>query len=243
MSTEKNKLKCLLLDDEPHALKLLKMYIGKTPFLEVELSTTSPWEGLKFLQEGKADLAFLDIQMEELNGFQLLGIAGNTCPIILTSAYSEYALEGYEYRVADYLLKPFSYDRFLKAVTNVHNNSQFNDSSSIEKDRNLDHLFVKGDAKNKFHRIRYQEICYIEGLRNYVQFVCKDKKVITLQNMKSLETELPIQQFVRVHKSYIINLDAVKEIEGHSIIIDDQRIPIGQSYRDNFFKLIRNKTK
>jgi len=243
MSDEKKILKCLAVDDEPHALKLLSMYIEKTPFLELAFATTSPWEALTFLQEGKADLAFLDIQMEELTGLQLLGIAGKTCPIILTTAYSEYALEGYEYQVADYLLKPFSFDRFLKAVNKVYEqeSSKVIETTTTESKPKADHLFVKGDAKNKFHRIRFDEICYIEGLRNYVQFICQDKKIITLQNMKSLEEVLPGSNFVRIHKSYIINLDQIKEVEGHSVLINEQRLPIGQSYRKVFFDIIKKK--
>lgn len=241
MSEANTTLKCLVVDDEPHALQLLEMYIEKTPFLELSLATTSPWDALKFLQEGKADIAFLDIQMEELTGLQLLSIAGKTCPVILTTAYSEYALEGYEYEVADYLLKPFSFDRFLKAVNKVKSRQKPADTKQQPIVESKDHLFIKGDAKNKFHRIGFDEIKYIEGLRNYVQFVCNDQKVISLQNMKSLEVELPSPPFVRIHKSFIINLKQIRQVEGNAILIGEKRIPIGQSYRSDFFKRIKDK--
>ncbi len=232
-------LQCLAVDDESHALKLLGMYVEKTPFLELALATTSPWEALQFLQEGKADLAFLDIQMEELTGLQLLSIAGTTCPIILTTAYSEYALQSYEYQVADYLLKPFSYDRFLKAVTKIQ--SQQASSSLPIPTATADYLFVKGDAKHKFHRIRFEDIYFIEGLRNYVQFACKEGKVTTLQNMKSLEASLPSRNFVRIHKSFIVNLDCIRLVEGNSVMVGEQRLPIGQSFRQRFFKMIKGE--
>mgnify|MGYP003669530893 CR=1 FL=1 len=116
-------LKCLAIDDEPHALKLISAYIEKTPFLTLEKATSSVWEALEMLKSGVPDILFLDIQMDELTGLQLLDIAGKTCPVILTTAYSDYALKGYEYQVSDYLLKPFSFDRFLKAVTKVRNTS------------------------------------------------------------------------------------------------------------------------
>lgn len=239
MSKGVEVLKCLAVDDEPHALKLLKLYIEKTPFLELTFSTTSPWEALEILKEGKVDLAFLDIQMEELTGLQLLGLAGKTCPIILTTAYSEYALDGYEYQVTDYLLKPFSFDRFLKAVDQVYANTKVaTEQTTSAPPSKVDHLFIKGDAKNKYHRLAIQDIFYIEGLRNYVQFVCKNQKITTLQNMKSLEASLPSTNFMRIHKSFIVNIDQLHEVDGNSILINGQRIPIGQTYRSAFFKRI-----
>ncbi len=236
-------IECLAVDDEPHALKLLQMYVEKVPFLELTLATTSPWKALSFLQAGKADLAFLDIQMEDLTGLQMLEIANKTCPIILTTAYSEYALDGYQFQVADYLLKPYSFERFLKAIQKVR--TQINSKAGItrsEESSNKNapgHIFIKGDAKNKFHRVRFQEIYYVEGLKNYVKFVCKDKNIVSLQNMKTLETILPEFQFVRIHKSYIINLDVITEVDGNTVLLNEQRLPIGQSYRSTFFNLIK----
>lgn len=238
MSATAKILKCLAVDDEPHALKLLQLYVDKTPFLELTYATTSPWEALNILKEGKIDLAFIDIQMEELTGLQLLGLAGKTCPIILTTAYSEYALDGYEYQVTDYLLKPFSFDRFLKAVSQVNSNNESTEQVPISSPEKVAHLFIKGDAKNKYHRIKVNDILYIEGLRNYVQFICKNQKVVTLQNMKSLESSLPSSTFMRIHKSFIVNIDQIEQIDGNSILINGQRLPIGQTYRPAFFKRI-----
>ncbi len=246
MNESVKKLRCLTVDDEPHALQLLQLYIEKTPFLELAAATTSPWEALDLLKAGQVDLLFLDIQMEDLTGLQVLDLAGKTCPVILTTAYSEYALKGYEYRVTDYLLKPFSFERFLKAVTPLaHAPSpeppDTNPTASPTIQATADSLFVKGDAKHKYHKINLKEVCYIEGLRNYVYFICQAHKVITLQNLKSLETELPTDRFVRIHKSYIVNIDQVEEVEGNSLLVQGKRLPIGGAYRERFYELIKRK--
>lgn len=241
-------LKCLAVDDEPHALKMIEAYVSKVPFLTLEKATSSVWEALELLKENSIDLLFLDIQMDDLTGLQLLDIAGKTCPVILTTAYSEYALKGYEYQVVDYLLKPFSFDRFLKAVSNVRENyekphAQVEEEKVVENKKvsSVDSIFVKGDAKNKFHQLRFEDICFIEGLKNYVLFNCLTNKIITLQNLKDLTEKLPSDRFMRVHKSYIVNLQYIDQVDGHSILIKEKRIPIGSSYRSDFYKLIKDK--
>lgn len=236
------KLKCLAVDDEPHALKMLKLYIEQTPFLELVKSTTSPLEALEWLKTGQPDLMFLDIQMEGLSGLQLLNIIGKRCPVILTTAYTEYALEGYAYQITDYLLKPYSFERFLKAVSQVQ---QSHEKPAITRQTTEDsgaeastYLFVKGDAKHKFHQVKLADLCYIEGLRNYVQFVCLDAKIISLQNLKTLAAQLPDKRFIRIHKSYIINLDYISAVDGNSVSIKGKLIPIGSNYRQHFFAVI-----
>ncbi len=242
----KKVLKCLAVDDEQHALKMISAYIDKVPFLELEKATTSVWEALELLKTGTPDVLFLDIQMDDLTGLQLLDIAGKTCPVILTTAYSEYALKGYEYQVVDYLLKPFSFDRFLKAVTNVRANYEkppevISESEVVTETSSPDSIFVKGDAKNKFHQVRFDDICFIEGMKNYILFNGVKNRIITLQNLKDISEKLPSNRFMRVHKSYIVNLDFVEQVDGHSILIKDKRIPIGSSYRSAFYDLIKGK--
>lgn len=236
-------LQCLALDDESHALKILGAYVERTPFLEMKLATTSVWEAMDLLKAQAVDLLFLDIQMDDLSGLQLLDLVGPTCPVILTTAYSEYAIKGYEYQVADYLLKPFSFDRFLKAVAQVKMTQEKHLDSPIvpppKISRIPDTIFVKGDAKHKYHQVRLDSIQFVEGLKNYVRFNCTDQKVITLQNLKNIEQELPDDRFIRVHKSYIINLDFVRQIEGNLLRIGEQSIPIGGSYREAFFAKIK----
>lgn len=239
-------LQCLAVDDEPHALKMLEVYIAQTPFLTLTKATTSPMEALEWIRTEKTDLLFLDIQMEGLSGLQLLNIIGKVCPVILTTAYTEYAIAGYEYQVADYLLKPFSFERFLKAVNQVYMAQAANITQvqgpipqGVTRTGQQDHIFVKGDAKNKFHRITLADIYYVEGLRNYVRFHCLDSKVVTLQNLKNLEDELPADKFVRVHKSYLINMDHLKQIDGNYLMVHQKQIPLGSSYRSRFLERVK----
>ncbi len=232
-----NNLRCVCVDDEPHALEILQLYVEKTNFLEVDFATTNPWEAIDFVKNNEVDILFLDIQMEGLTGLQVLDILDKKPAIILTTAYQEYALKGYEYKVDDYLLKPYSYDRFLKAVKGIAEKKVI---TNIEKSANeIDHIFIKGDAKNKFHRVLFSDILYIEGLRNYVQFHCENEKIITLQNMKKLQEELPAQLFFRIHKSYIINLNKIKAVEGNSVQLGDKNLPIGASYKSTFMQLFK----
>ncbi len=239
MIDENEILKCVVVDDEPHAAELLEMYIAKTPFIELIYKETDPWKAVKYLKENKVDLLFLDVQMEGLTGLQVLDILEDRPPVILTTAYQEYALKGYEYKIEDYLLKPYSYDRFLKAVTGISNRKKTVRAVSEQTEKNNDHIFLKGDAKNKFHRIKYDDILYVEGLRNYVQFHCEEEKIITLQNMKNLQELLPNTQFIRVHKSYIINLQKIKSVEGNSVQLGNKDLPIGASYKADFLAKLK----
>ncbi len=243
MSLEQT-LKCMVVDDEPHAAELLELYVAKTPFLELVHKETDPWKAISYLKENKIDVLFLDIQMEGLTGLQLLDVLEEHPIVILTTAYTEYALKGYEYKVADYLLKPYSFDRFLKAVNAIQKKksksevSEINQKTESNSDSN-NHIFLKGDAKNKFHRIAYDDIYYIEGLRNYVQFNCSEETITTLQNMKTLENELPADRFVRIHKSYIVNVNKIKLVDGNIISIAGKTIPIGASYRSAFLNKLK----
>lgn len=247
MNTAPDILRCLAVDDEPHALKLLEAYIDQTPYLTLVKATTSPMEALDWLRSEPTDLLFLDIQMEGLNGLQLLNITGKTCPVILTTAYTEYAVAGYEYQITDYLLKPFSFERFLKAVNQVYQARSVNSPSATVPTSapaspsapRPDHIFVKGDAKNKFHRLALSDICYVEGLRNYVRFHCLNEKVITLQNLKDLEAQLPAANFVRVHKSYLINMDHLQQVDGNNLTVHNSSVPLGSSYRIRFLELVK----
>jgi DNA-binding LytR/AlgR family response regulator len=241
MNPTPTTLRCLAVDDEPHALKMLEVYIAQTPFLTLLKATTSPMEALEWIRREKTDLLFLDIQMEGLSGLQFLNITGKVCPVILTTAYSEYAIAGYEYQVADYLLKPYSFERFLKAVNQVYQSTMEASpkTETVVPAEGPDHIFVKGDAKNKFHRLALADICYVEGLRNYVRFHCQDSTVITLQNLKDLEAQLPSSNFIRVHRSYLINMDHLQQVEGNYLTVHGKQIPLGSSYRGRFLERIK----
>ena len=240
-------LKCIAVDDEPHALKILQAYVDKIPFLTLENTFQSPLGAIPFLEKKGIDILFLDIQMPELTGLQFLNILKIKPSVILTTAYSEYALDSYEYAVEDYLLKPYSFERFLKAVQKTQANrnkaiTEHTTSTPVFETGKPKTIFVKGDAKNKYYQVDISKITYIEGLRNYLAIYQKaTKKIVTLQSMKSMEAELPADNFIRIHKSYIINMDHVEMIEGHAVKIGDKRLPIGGSYKDVFFARIEKK--
>jgi DNA-binding LytR/AlgR family response regulator len=242
------KLKCIAVDDEPLALDIIEDYVSKVPFLELVKRTENAIEALQLVQAGGIDLVFLDIQMPDLTGIQFLKIANGKANYILTTAYSQYALESYDLNVSDYLLKPIAFDRFYKAVEKVHNQIKTTEpivppqpilssspfSSAIPPVQEF--IFVK--TEHKIQKIELSDILYIEGLKDYISIYTRTERVITLQNMKKMEETLPARQFVRVHKSYIISIDKIESIERSRIAICDKTIPIGDTYRDEFFKRI-----
>lgn len=235
-------IRCLVVDDEPLALDILEDYISKVPFLTLVKTTTSAIEGLSLVQSDAIDLVFLDVQMPELTGIQFLKIINGKCDVILTTAYSQYALDGYELDVVDYLLKPIAFDRFYKAAQKVlqnsgNTNSQTTEVLSVQK--NHDFIFVK--TEHKIQKIYLDDILYIEGLKDYISIFTRSERIITLQNMKKMEESLPSKSFIRVHKSYIIALGKIESIERSRIQIGEKIIPIGDTYREYFFKQIENK--
>ncbi len=246
-------LKCIAVDDEPLALDIIEDYVSKVPFLQLVKRTENAIEALQLVQAGGIDLVFLDIQMPELTGIQFLKIASGKANYILTTAYSQYALESYDLNVSDYLLKPIAFDRFYKAVEKVHNLVQKSAISEVTQNTPLieslvaaapvqqaqDFIFVK--TENKIQKIELDDILYIEGLKDYISIFTKTERVITLQNMKKMEETLPKGEFIRVHKSYIISIDKIESIERSRITIAKKIIPIGDTYRDEFFKLIDRK--
>ena len=246
-------LKCIAVDDEPLALDIIEDYVSKVPFLELVKRTENAIEALQLVQAGGIDLVFLDIQMPDLTGIQFLKIASGKSNYILTTAYSQYALESYDLNVSDYLLKPIAFDRFYKAVEKVHNQLQKAEpamaatvSEPVSTQNAVAHatpiqdfIFVK--TEHKIQKIQLDDILYIEGLKDYISIFTKTERVITLQNMKKMEETLPKGEFIRVHKSYIIALEKIESIERSRISIASKIIPIGDTYRDEFFKLIDGK--
>ncbi|TDG36760.1 response regulator transcription factor [Pedobacter changchengzhani] len=242
-------IRCLAVDDEAYASDVVAAFIKKTPFLELIGTTTSPFEALNLVQAGAVDLVFLDIQMPELTGIQFLKICGDKCKVILTTAYSEFALAGFDLDVVDYLLKPISYERFYKAASKAKQILQPVLSLQNEKpvqaivQQENDFMFIKGDTKNKFLKVNYNDILYIEGLKNYVSVYTETQRLITYQPLRELEVELPKPPFYRVHKSYIVSLEKIKMIDGNTLFINDQSIPVGETYKEEFFKMIREGKK
>ncbi|RZK40489.1 MAG: response regulator transcription factor [Pedobacter sp.] len=241
-------IKCIAVDDEPLALDIIEDYISKVPFLELVKRTENAIEALQLVQAGGIDLVFLDIQMPDLTGIQFLKIANGKANYILTTAYSQYALESYDLNVSDYLLKPIAFDRFYKAVEKVRTQMQKEEvpvpapeptPAPVAAAPVQDFIFVK--TEHKIQKIQLDDILYIEGLKDYISIFTKTERVITLQNMKKMEETLPKGEFIRVHKSYIISIDKIESIERSRIAIAGKVIPIGDTYRDEFFKLIDGK--
>ncbi|MBK0378460.1 LytR/AlgR family response regulator transcription factor [Mucilaginibacter segetis] len=238
-------IRCLAVDDEAYALKMLADYMDKVPYLELAGTTTSAVEALSIIQKGDIDLVFMDIQMPELTGIQFLKLCGSNCKVILTTAYSEYALDGFEHDVVDYLLKPIAFDRFLKAAQKAYH--LLGEPTLIEKQLSVslvkhpEYIFVKGDSKNKFLKIAFTDILFIEGLRNYVSIFTQAQRIITYQSLRDMEEQLPSPPFYRVHKSYIVAIDKIRIIDGNTLYIGDVSIPIGETYRDAFLEIIKQK--
>lgn len=237
-------IRCLAVDDEAYASEIIATYIKKTPFLELVGTTTNPFDALTLVNEDKVDLVFLDIQMPELTGIQFLKICGNKCKVILTTAYSEYAMEGFDLDVVDYLLKPVSYERFYKSVAKAQDLLKLSTSLPEQVPANTpqanDFMFIKGDAKNKFIKVKYADILYIEGLKNYVSiYTSAQQRIITYQTLKELESQLPHPPFYRIHKSYIVSTEHIKMVDGNAVQIGDQFIPISETYRNDFFRVIK----
>jgi DNA-binding LytR/AlgR family response regulator len=241
-------IRCLAVDDEAYAAEIIAGYIKKTPPLELVGTTTDPFEAIQLVQSGKVDLVFLDIQMPELNGIQFLKICGHNCKVILTTAYEQYALEGFEHDVVDYLLKPIPYDRFYRSIMKAIPMLQGQPIHALAEPvptgippAVTDYLFIKGDSKNKFIKVDLKDILYIEGLKNYISVYTSTQRLITYQSLREFESLLPAQEFVRVHKSYIVPYGKINTVDGNSLFVNDQLIPIGESFREAFFKAIKER--
>jgi DNA-binding LytR/AlgR family response regulator len=223
-------LKCIIVDDEQHAIDVLKAHIAKVPKLEIKLSTTNPIEAYTYVQANNIDLIFLDIQMPELTGLQFLGLLNEKTKVILTTAYREHAVDGYEYNVADYLLKPVLFPRFLKAVSRIINNES---ETPPEPKPEKEYIFVKTGIRNKVIKIDFEKILYIESMGNYVHFIMHDAKITSLMPLKEVEQKLPKSQFMRIHQSFIVAKKNILGREGNQILIPGQNLPIGETYKKN----------
>jgi DNA-binding LytR/AlgR family response regulator len=231
-------IRCVIVDDEPWALSLLTDYVRKTPDLEVALSTTHVLDALRAVQEGKADLLFLDIQMPELTGLQFMNIIQKSCKVILTTAYTQYALEGYEYDVVDYLLKPITFDRFLIAVQKVK--ERFAPAPALSPALSpaaISHIFIK--TEYRIQKVNLSDIFYIEGLRDYIALHTATAKILSLDSMKNMEELLPQTRFIRIHKSYIINREHIEFLERGRVVIHKQYLPIGDTYRERLVRILK----
>lgn len=235
-------IKCLVIDDEQHAIDLLKLHIDKMPLLHLQLATTSALEAFHYVQQHRIDLVFLDIHMPELDGMQFLKLLSSKASVIITTAYPEYALEGYEHRVVDYLLKPIRFERFLSAVKKIMDQAS---PLTLPSPAELapapvedDFLFVKTETRGKLIRIQLSQIEYIEGLGNYVSFYTTVSRIVTLSTLKELEKKLPHSQFIRTHHSYLVPIRKITLVDGNELQVNAHRLPIGETYRKALMKAI-----
>lgn len=235
-------MKCTVIDDEPYALELIKDYIQRTPFLELASCFSNPFKAMDFLNKERVDLIFLDINLPEISGIQLYKSLNFPPLVIFTTAYPEFAAESYEYNAIDYLVKPIKYERFLKAVNkasgliSTSSESTPQEVKPVKKSKD-NCIFIKSGSQ--LVKVFPNDILYIEAAGNYMCFHTLEKKVMSLLNAKEVLELLPRNNFVRIHKSYIISLDHIDAIERHDVIVNGKRIPIGITYREHFLSVLK----
>lgn len=231
------KLKCLIVDDEPLAQRVLEKYILELSNLELVQKCNDAIEAMEVLQEKEVDLIFLDINMPRLSGINFLKSYKNPPMVIITTAYTEYALESYELNVLDYLKKPFSFERFLQAVQKAEEKVKGSVTEITEiSQEERDYIFVK--ANKKTININLDSILYVEALGDYVKIFTEEGHIVTYQSLKGIERLLPSLKFYRIHKSYIVSLSKIKSIEGNMVHMDKGTLPIGNNYKQGFFQRI-----
>lgn len=237
------KLACIAIDDEPLALDKIRDYVEKVNTLDLIATFDNGIDALSYLKEHRVDLLFLDVQMEELSGIQLLETLTFRPKVILTTAYDKYTLKGFELNVTDYLLKPFSFQRFLQAIDKVYDGvlSERN-RAPVSVDENgskphMDYIFVRADSK--YRKVRFDDILFVEGMKDYIRIHTAIDRLMTLKSFSKISEHLPEDQFIRVHKSYLVSISKIDSIERNTLLIAENRIPIGESYRKHFFYILK----
>jgi two-component system, LytTR family, response regulator len=230
-----NRINCLIVDDEPASLEVLEHFIGKVFFLHLIRKCQHAIEAMQILEENKIDLLFLDINMPDVDGLQLLKSIKSRPLVIFTTGYKEYALNGYEYDIVDFLLKPFDFERFLRAVNKANNLiSKSVRLPVVAHQKPQQFIFVKADYK--LVKINVDDILFVEGLKDYIKIFTKQKLILTLMSMTAIEEKLPADEFFRLHRSYIISLSKIDSVSRHRVIIGEKFIPISVPYRDKFYR-------
>lgn len=238
------KIKTVLLDDEPLALRLLEDFAKKVPFLSVQAAFTNPAEALLFIRENPVDLIFLDINMPDISGLNLLQQINTDILAVFCTAYPDFALKGFELQAVDYLVKPFPFDRFLKAACNAQEQFMLRknyEEQSAKKGTEDDFIFIKSEYS--LVKINTNEILFAEGLKDYIKIftTSETKPILTLQSLRSLEEKLSPELFCRVHKSFIVNLAKIKSVQRNFIYIGEREIPVGNQYKDQFQSLLEKR--
>ena len=239
------KIHCIVVDDEPLAVEKLTGYINRLPILELVGTFEGALEAMEFLRSNHADLLFLDIQMEKLSGIQFLEIMKNRPHVVITSAYDRYALKGYELDISDYLLKPISFDRFVKAVDKVAAEMMTEPANHqgtvmvTQQDPENEFIFVKADYQ--MQKVNLSDILFIEGMKDYLRIHLPNARIMTLMSFSRMEKALPPDRFRRIHKSFIIPVDKIDQVERTMVMIGSHKIPIGNKYRKEFFDYLEKK--
>lgn len=233
------KLTCIAIDDEARALDLIQLYCKKIPFLDLQECFRDAIKALNHLQHHKLDLIFLDINMPDINGIQFLEALEKAPMVVFTTAYSEYAVKSYDYHAIDYLLKPITISRFLKAATRALEQRKLSGANSkiASEDIANKHILIKSGQET--HQVFLDDILFVEGAQNYVFIHTRNKKIISLLRMTDMEEMLPSHSFIRIHKSYIVSLQNIETIESHRLHLGQNIIPIGKTYREHFRKQIQ----
>ncbi len=231
------KLKCIIIDDEPLAQEVIERYLENIRELELIRKCSNAMEAFEVLHTEQIDLMFLDISMPVISGIDFLRSLRKAPEVIITTAYPDFALQGFELDVVDYLVKPISLERFMKAVNKAIDRTKVSPQQLFEpKPSRVDYMFVKSDQK--LIKIKFSDIDYIEGMKDYVKIFTGEKMIVTLHTMKYFEGSLPSNEFIRIHKSYIVNLDAIKTLSGNELEVRKSRLPIGSSFKENLMKYI-----
>ncbi|MDF2434235.1 MAG: two-component system, LytTR family, response regulator LytT [Mucilaginibacter sp.] len=232
------KLSCIIVDDEPVARKILAEFVAQVPFMDLQGKFENATKAEAFLTTSEVDIMFLDIEMPKISGLQLLQTIDNKPLVILTTAFPKYALEGYELEVIDYLLKPFAFSRFMKAVQKAKEYRQMQNATSVSQSIST-YLFVK--SEKRIEKIELNEILYAETLGNYIIIHLTHKKIIAYLTLKSLESQLPSNEFIKIHQSYLVNCSRICAIEGNEIKINDKSLPISRNYRDSIMDMVHQR--
>jgi DNA-binding LytR/AlgR family response regulator len=238
------RIKCLTIDDEPLALNLVSSYVERTPFLELAGKCNSAQQALERMNEEDVDLLFMDIQMPDLTGIEFARAMDKGPKIIFTTAFEQYALEGFKLDAMDYLLKPFNYQDFLRSANKAKEHFELVHKASQPEQVQTEHDFLFVKSEYKLIKIKFESILYIEGLKDYVKImlVGTNKPILSLLSLKNLEGKIPTDRFMRVHRSYIVALDKISAISNNVIIINNTNIPVGEMYKDDFYKFLERRT-
>ena len=235
-------IRCLIIDDEPLARKGLKEYIADTSFLQLEAEYDSPLKAAAVLEEGKADLLFLDIQMPKITGLQFIKTVQQAPPVIFTTAFPEYALDGFELNALDYLVKPISFERFLKSAHKAKEYFEVRRVNTAESNLPQKESFFFIKADNKLVKLFYDDLLFVEALQNYVAIYTKAKKYISYLTFKSIEEYLPPEQFIKTHKSYIVSAAKIDNIDGNVIRVGEHLVPISRTAKEEVMeKLLKGR--